>query len=79
LKKFIEMMDFVEGEIFREKAFREKVEAADWKVYGGNTILIKGCSRVEVPTWAYMVVTAKLVQAGAKVTFGEFTQQIPIS
>jgi hypothetical protein len=73
------MMDFVEGEIFREKDFRKKIEEADWKAYEGNTILIKGCSRIEIPTWAYMAVTAKLVQAGAKVTFGEFTQQIPIA
>lgn len=71
-------MEFTEGEIFREKMFREKIETVDWKTYEGKTILIKGCSQVEVPTWAYMVVTAKLAQAGAKVTYGEFTNQIPI-
>jgi len=72
-------MEFVEGDIFREKPFREKLETVNWKEYGGHTILIKGCSAIEVPTWAYMAVTAKLVQAGAKVTFGEFTSPIPIS
>ena len=71
-------MEFTEGEIFREKVFREKIEIVEWKAYEGKTILIKGCSQVEVPTWAYMVVTAKLVQAGAKVTYGEFTNQISI-
>lgn len=72
-------MDFTDGELFREKNFREKIETVNWKEYEGKTILIKGCSQIEVPTWAYMAVTARLVQAGAKVTFGEFTSPIPVA
>jgi len=79
MKKFIELTDFVEGEIFREKEFREKISQVEWNQYAGKTILIKGCSRIEIPTWAYLIVTAKLVQSGADVTFGEFSQQIPIT
>jgi len=79
MKKIIEWPDLIEGDIFREADFRQKVEAVDWSAYQGKKILIKGCSQVEVPIWAYCVVTAKLVGAGAEVTFGEIKSPIPVT
>jgi len=79
VKKFIDWSDFTQEGIFRESTFREQVESIDWSEYKEKTILIKGCSQVEVPVWAYCVVTAKLVEAGAQVTFGEFQNPIPVT
>ena len=56
--------DFLDGEILREKVFREKVTEVDWSQYTDKRVLIKGCSEVPIPTWAYLIITAELAQFG---------------
>jgi len=74
----IEIVSFVEGPIFREAAFREKIAAHDWAQYRGKRVLIQGCSSMPLPSWAYLVVTAQLVLVADKVMYGEQKSRIPI-
>jgi len=74
----IEIKDFADGQIIREASFREKVEAFDWAAFNGKAVLIQGCSSIIIPTWAYLVVTSKLVQHADRVYFGEQNTRIPI-
>ena len=63
--------DFVDDGIIRESSFRKKVNSIDWEIYKGQNVLIKGCASVEVPTWAYMIITANLSNFANKILFGE--------
>jgi hypothetical protein len=74
----IEIKDFADGGILREQSFREKIEAHDWGQYDDKAVLIQGCADIIIPTWAYLVVTAKLVPHAARVYFGEQKTRIPI-
>ncbi len=67
----IYMDDFLEKGILRENPFREKVAQMDWSAYTGKRVLIKGCSDVPIPTWAYLILTAHLSQVADHILYGE--------
>ena len=74
----IYLNDFLDGEIFREKFFREKVAEMDWSQYQDKRVLIKGCSEVPIPTWAYLILTAELAQFVKRIYFGELRSAVKI-
>ena len=63
--------DFVDGGIIREKSFRQKVDAMDFEQYRNQKVIIKGCADVVVPTWAYLILAARLAQVAEKLYYGE--------
>ncbi len=69
---------FLEGGILKEKPFRESLEKHDWEQYTEKNVLIKGCSTVPIPTWAYMIVTVYLMPVAGKIIYGEPCSSIPI-
>ena len=70
--------DFVDEGIIRESSFRKKVNSIDWKIYSDKNVLIKGCASVEIPTWAYMIITVNLSKFAKKILFGEPCSAIKI-
>ena len=63
--------EFFEGGILREGSFLSSMEDIDWSRYRGKRVLIKGCTDVPVPTWAYLVIAARLVPYADHVLYGE--------
>ncbi len=63
--------DFLDEGIIREKSFREKIKSLDLKKLDGKKVIIKGCATVTVPTWAYLILTAKVAQVANKIYYGE--------
>ena len=59
-----------EGFLLKEKDFRDWVKSHDWSQYENCYVAI-GCSAdAIVPTWAYMLITAKLSGKARDVVFG---------
>ena len=69
--KTIHLDNFVDGGIIREKSFRQKVAEMDFEQYRDQKVIIKGCADVVVPTWAYLILTARLAQVAEKLYYGE--------
>ncbi len=67
----IDLNDFLSEGIIKEKKFSEKLNEINWNIYSNKKVLIKGCASVPVPTWAYMMITAKLTQFANQVLYGE--------
>ena len=67
----IELDDFLTDGILKEKDFRLKIDKIDWSAYKNKKVLIKGCTRTPVPTWSYLIITAKLSQNAKQILFGE--------
>ena len=63
--------DYLVDGLIREKEFREKIESIDWERYNGKKVMIKGCTSVPVPTWAYLIITARLVNHSTQILYGE--------
>jgi len=74
----IHLDDFLDGGILKEKSFRRKVDSIDWAQYSTKRVLIKGCSDVPVPTWAYLVITAQLAEHAQRIYFGELRSAVKI-
>ena len=75
--EIFDISDHLKG-MFREDDFRPAMSTIDWSLYKGKNVLVKGCGKFPVPTWAYMVIAARLAAAGAKVLYGEPGQPIEI-
>ena len=63
--------DFLDNGIIREKSFREMVDNLDLNNYREKKVIIKGCARVTVPTWAYLILVAQIAQVADKIYYGE--------
>jgi hypothetical protein len=72
------MDDFLDGGILKEKSFRKQVDEIDWSQYKGDRVLVRGCSEVPVPTWAYLILTAQLAQFVDRIYFGELRSAVKI-
>ena len=77
--EIIEPKDFIRDGFFREKNFREAVEQFDWSKYQGKPVLIQGCASITIPTWAYLVITAKVAPYAKSISYGELKSPIPVS
>ena len=53
------------GLVLREREFREALKDHDWAPYAGRDVAVSCSADALVPTWAYMLVAAKLGTAGA--------------
>ena len=74
----IHLDDFLENQILIEKKFREKIDNTKWDNYKNKKVLIKGCAQVPIPTWAYMIITTKLIKYAKNIYFGESCSAIKI-
>jgi hypothetical protein len=72
------MDDFLDGGILKEKSFRKQVAEIDWSQYKGDRVLVRGCSEVPVPTWAYLILTVQLAQFVDRIYFGELRSAVKI-
>jgi hypothetical protein len=59
-----------EGLILREKDFREHVKAHDWTSYADRHVAVHCSADALVPTWAYMLVAARLHGIARSVALG---------
>ena len=63
--------DYTKNGIIIEKEFRKKIDKTDWNLYKDKKVLIKGCASVPVPTWAYLIIAAKLSHVAKIILYGE--------
>ena len=70
---------FISGGIFREKDFRDAVKAFPWTQFQSKPVLIQGCGKVLLPTWAYLVIMAELTPYAKSISYGELKSPIPVS
>ena len=63
--------DFLTDGMIKEKDFRLLIKDFDWSKYQNKKVMIKGCTSVPVPTWAYLIITAQLVKFSNQILYGE--------
>ena len=74
----IHLDDFLENQILKEDEFRKKIENTNWNNYTNKKVLIKGCAQAHIPTWAYMIITSKLIKYAKSIYFGEACSAVKI-
>ena len=60
----------LEGLVLREADFREYVEKHDWEQYEGSYLALNCSTDAIIPSWAYLLITAKAAPYAKKVVVG---------
>jgi hypothetical protein len=58
--------------------FRERLSNIDWEQYRDAKVVIKGCSKVEVPASAYVEAIHYLRPLAASIMYGEACSSVPL-
>lgn len=61
-----------------EKLYFDAIAAIDPADYQGKKVVVKGCSKVPVPTAAYVEITRRLAPAVQSLLFGEPCSTVPL-
>lgn len=59
-----------QGLILKEKDFREKMDAHDWKKYDGAYLTVFCSTDAIIPTWAFMLVTQYVAPFAEDILYG---------
>lgn len=60
-----------EGQILREKDFREFVKNHDWKIYQDKYIALSCTSDAIIPSWAYLLITVSISPFAKNIVIGD--------
>jgi len=74
----IDITDFLDEGILREKSFREKIADIDWEQYQDQKVILKGCGDIPIPTWAYLIIATHLTPYAKRIFWGEPCSTVPI-
>jgi len=58
--------------------FKQSLDKIDWERYSNAKVVIKGCSKVEVPVSSYVEVTNRLRPLASSIMFGEPCSTVPV-
>lgn len=58
--------------------FKQSLDKIDWEKYSNAKVVIKGCSKVEVPISSYVEVTNRLRPVASSIMFGEPCSTVPV-
>jgi hypothetical protein len=58
--------------------FRQKLDLVNWEYYQDRFVLLKGCSKMDVPAEVYMYATNKLLPYVGKLMYGEACSNVPV-
>jgi hypothetical protein len=58
--------------------FQMELNKVDWNKYNNAKVVIKGCSKVDVPLTAYVEATSHLRSMASSIMFGEPCSTVPI-
>ncbi len=76
--------EFTEDVLFgkKQEAFsqivKQKLDRHDWETYHGAFVLLKGCSKMDIPAEVYMYATKKLLPHVGKLMYGEACSHVPV-
>lgn len=78
LEPFARLIVFGVLDDLETKIFSDVLDRVDWQQYSDAKVVIKGCSKVAVPTAAYVEATRRLRPFAASIMFGEPCSTVPV-
>jgi len=57
---------------------KSKLDVTDWSKYADRFVLLKGCSKMDVPADVYMYASKKLLPHVRKLMYGEACSNVPV-
>jgi Protein of unknown function (DUF2480) len=78
LQPFAKRVVFGDLNMLEFQLFSEALSTVNWESYRGAKVVIKGCSKVNVPVAAYVEVTNRLRPVSASIMYGEPCSTVPL-
>jgi hypothetical protein len=78
IKPYAKVVEFGTLEKLEERLFEEALSNVNWEQFRNAKIVVKGCSKVEVPASAYVKTVTKLQPIAASLMFGEACSTVPL-
>lgn len=78
LKPFAKAVEFGTLENLEEKIFQKALSTVNWNQFKNAKVVVKGCSKVNVPTSAYVLAAAQLQPVVSSLMFGEACSTVPL-
>ncbi|MBL7858492.1 MAG: DUF2480 family protein [Cyclobacteriaceae bacterium] len=78
LEPFARKIVFGDLHDLEEQLYKDELAKVNWSVYQDAKVVVKGCSKVDVPLSAYVEVTNKLRPIAASLMFGEPCSTVPL-
>jgi hypothetical protein len=60
------------------RLFEQTLSKIDWQKFANAKVVVKGCSKVEVPVSIYVEATNKLRQVAQSIMYGEPCSTVPV-
>jgi hypothetical protein len=78
LQPFAQSVVFGSLEDLEKDLFFQKLNLVDWAKFTNQKVVIKGCSKVEVPVAAYVEAVNRLRPIASSIMFGEACSTVPL-
>lgn len=78
LRPFAKTIIFGSVDELEAQLFKSALDEIDWNIYRDGKVVIKGCSKVNVPVATYVEVTNRLRPIASSIMFGEPCSTVPI-
>lgn len=78
LEPFAKTIVFGDLQDLEQKLYDEALAKINFEEYAGAKVVVKGCSKVAVPTTAYVEVTRRLRPYAQSIMFGEPCSTVPL-
>lgn len=78
LQPYAAQVSFGTLQDLEEKLFQQSLDKVDWEKYHNAKVVIKGCSKVNVPLSAYVEATNRLRPIAFSIMFGEPCSTVPV-
>ena len=78
LKPYATVVEFGDLQKLEEKLYDQALSKIDWEQFREKKIVVKGCSKVDVPASAYVKTVTNLQPIAASLMFGEACSTVPL-
>jgi hypothetical protein len=78
LQPYAATVVFGNSEQLEEKLFMQGLSKVDWQQYENARVVVKGCSKVEVPQAIYLEASLRLRPVALSIMFGEACSSVPV-
>ncbi|MBN8652482.1 MAG: DUF2480 family protein [Cytophagales bacterium] len=78
LQPYAQQIVFGSLQDLEARLFEQTLNNIDWQKFANTKVVIKGCSKVEVPVSIYVEATNKLRQVAQSIMYGEPCSTVPI-
>lgn len=78
IEPYANLLVFGSLEVLEDMLYKEAISRIDFSAYQDKRVVIKGCSKVQVPVYAYIELTRQLRPYASSIMYGEPCSTVPI-